>query len=87
MITKEIIEKINKLSYEKDGNKFIDLQNSRLNFSQGYKIINLKEGLKTVVLGEELGCDTYLRKLAKIHKRENGDLVLYTDEFRYSIKL
>lgn len=87
MITKEIIEKINKLTYEKDGDKFIDLQNSRLDFSQGYKIIILKEGLKSVVLGEELGCDTYQRKLAKIYTRENDDIILYVDEFRYSIKL
>jgi len=56
-ITKEIQEKIMSLVYSKEGEKFISLGNSRLNFKTEYKFIGFTK--KTVKLAYENGGKYY----------------------------
>jgi hypothetical protein len=82
-ITKEIKEKIMQKAYQENGLWYINLENSRLDFSWKYKIEKFtKKGVKL----SWINGDTKITKLGKVEDQGHC-YKLYTEGFNYTLRL
>jgi hypothetical protein len=96
IIPRQIIQAIEKMVYEKNGHKFIDLGSYCLDFKQTYVFLGFTAKKSKVILGDIYqsgpGGVKYTKRFGKVDKRTvekvNNETVtqfkLVTDGYRYS---
>ncbi len=96
VIPRQLVSEIEKMVYEKNGHKFIDLSNYCLDFKQRYAFLGFTAKKTKVILGDIFligpGELKYTKKFGKVEKRQvdkvSGEVVtqfkLVTDGHRYS---